>query len=138
MSRSERVLVVSSDARLARAVGERLVRRGIGCDLAGDAPRAAALCHERSYQVIVLDLPIARLDAADPQTWISSCRPRPVAVALKGAKTPLAPLRGDVVPMTIDRSYDLETVAELVATTARDYAARAGPGGPAVTLAAPV
>ena len=59
------VLLVEDNRSLSEMVGEYLESRGFGVDYAGDGVDGLRLASENSYDVVVLDLMLPRLDGIE-------------------------------------------------------------------------
>jgi DNA-binding response OmpR family regulator len=51
-----RLLLVEDDAPLCQALGRLLRQWGYAVELAGDGPKALALCEQEAFDLLILDL----------------------------------------------------------------------------------
>jgi len=76
-----RVLVVEDEASLARQLLELIRRAGYAVDHAADGERAELLAHDESYDAVILDLGLPKVDGLTLiRRWRESGRSMPVLV----------------------------------------------------------
>ncbi len=75
LPRDASVLVVEDEAALAQAVGEGLADAGFVVDRAGDGEEALSKVNAQTYDLIVCDLKMPRIDGAEFYRAIAATRP---------------------------------------------------------------
>ncbi|HIJ66188.1 MAG TPA: response regulator [Candidatus Hydrogenedentes bacterium] len=79
-----RILIVDDEEPIRRAVGRWLAVCGFDVDTADDGDVAVAMCREKTYDAVTLDLEMPRMNGIDAMTAIKKSHPNLPIIVLTG------------------------------------------------------
>lgn len=110
-----RILVAESDAAVLQSLIESLEHAGLTCDAAADGREALVRIGEQRYDLLLVDIGLARVDSADVLQGIARLRwnppPAVIAIAMHEDVRSLDP---DVVQIVLRRPLNVGQVVDLV------------------------
>jgi len=117
------VLLVDDESELVTALAKRLEVRGLQATVAHDGEQAIALCRDRRFDAVVLDLLMPGMDGLDVLSHLKEIQPDLEVILLSGQ---LLPERGiealkrgamDCLAKPADFEVLLERILEAIAST---------------------
>lgn len=121
--KSTRVLIVDDDEAIIRLVAEMLRRQELEFDIATNGYEALQLMGQRRYALILLDLEMPVLNGIELlHTMRGAMIKLPVVFVLSAKTRDIAQLDDSVVNVVVKKPFNVEELAELVATTIRHVA----------------
>ncbi|HUJ15400.1 MAG TPA: response regulator, partial [Thermoanaerobaculia bacterium] len=128
-----RILIVDDDSSIRTLLSVVASRAGVESDVAADGVEAMQKLGSSTYDVVVLDLTMPRMNGFDVVEKLRTRVPRPVVIVLTALPVshPLD-LDPSVVHCVVRKPFDLNTFVALFVATAADACATRELGGEVV------
>ena len=123
---SPRVLIVEGDETLRRRIYGRLLEVDIFSDPVSTGKHALANLDERPYAVLVVDLSISDIDAAQFLERVATLPARPVVIAIASTDN-LRKLDTEVVQIVVRQPVKVSNLVDLIESCCRQAAATQSP-----------
>lgn len=123
---SPRVLIVEGEENLRRRLYGQLLDRDIFSDPVSTGKHALDHLAERSYAVVVLDLAISDIDAAQLLERVAAMASRPVVIAIASTEN-LRKLDTDVVQIVMRQPVRIASLIDLIESCCRQSASTQSP-----------
>ena len=120
MGEEARVLVVDDEPAIRGLVAKIVERAGLIADTAADGEEAIAMIDRHTYDVIVVDLMMPRVDGYAVIEHVRGVpSPRPALIVASAADPPqLRKLDGSIVHSIVRKPFEIDVVGDLVAAAA--------------------
>jgi len=116
-----RILIVDDDSSIRTLLSVVASRSGVESDVAADGVEAMQKLHEGTYDLIVLDLSMPRMNGFDLVRELRGRSPRPAVIVLTALpERHYGALDPDVVHCVVSKPFDLGTFMALFVATAAD------------------
>lgn len=118
---SPRILIVDDDSSIRSLLSVVAARAGVAAEVASDGLEAMQKLEANSYDLIVLDLSMPRMNGHDLISHLRDRRPRPAVIVLTALPTmQFIDLDPQVVHCIVRKPFDLNTFMALFVATATD------------------
>jgi len=116
-----RILIVDDDSSIRTLLSVVASRAGVEADVAADGVEAMQKLQDTSYDLIVIDLSMPRMNGFDLVRELRGRNPRPAVIVLTALpERQHAALDPDVVHCVVSKPFDLGTFMALFVATAAD------------------
>jgi two-component system OmpR family response regulator len=116
-----RVLIVDDDSSIRTLLSVVASRAGVDADIAADGVQALELLQTTTYDLIVLDLSMPRMNGFDLVRELRGQNPRPAVIVLTALpERQHQSLDPEVVHCVVRKPFDLGTFMALFVATAAD------------------
>lgn len=116
-----RILIVDDDPSIRTLLTVVAQRMGVAADTAGDGIEAMNRLDRETYDLVVLDLSMPRMNGFDVIAELRSKYPRPAVIVLTALpRTHFTDIDPEVVHCVVRKPFDLELFVSLFIATAAD------------------